>query len=78
MLEVAGVETRDQRKGVGRAIWPDCWGREVGGYWLILSALFHSGFEEGLTVATVVESVLCALRKCLAFMPSGKLEVWYL
>ncbi|KAM7098184.1 serine/threonine-protein kinase PLK3 isoform 2-T2 [Molossus nigricans] len=27
------------------------------------------GFEEGLTVATVVESALCALRNCLAFMP---------
>ncbi|KAK2494005.1 hypothetical protein MC885_014561 [Smutsia gigantea] len=26
------------------------------------------GFEEGLTVATVVESALCALRNCLAFM----------
>ncbi|XP_007531041.1 serine/threonine-protein kinase PLK3 isoform X2 [Erinaceus europaeus] len=30
------------------------------------------GFEEGLTVATVVESVLCALRNCLAFMPSAE------
>ncbi|XP_027629721.1 serine/threonine-protein kinase PLK3 isoform X1 [Tupaia chinensis] len=27
------------------------------------------GFEEGLTVATVVESALCALRNCVAFMP---------
>lgn len=30
------------------------------------------GFEEGLTVATVVESALCALRNCVAFMPPGK------
>lgn len=35
------------------------------------------GFEEGLTVATVVESALCALRNCLAFMPPGKVGVWY-
>lgn len=38
----------------------------------ISSILFLSGFEEGLTVATVVESALCALRNCLAFMPPGK------
>ncbi|XP_061269072.1 serine/threonine-protein kinase PLK3 isoform X2 [Bos mutus] len=30
------------------------------------------GFEEGLTVATVVESALCALRNCLAFMPPAE------
>lgn len=40
---------------------------------LILGAPFPVGFEEGLTVATVVESALCALRNCLAFMPPGKL-----
>ncbi|XP_077005994.1 serine/threonine-protein kinase PLK3 isoform X2 [Tamandua tetradactyla] len=34
------------------------------------------GFEEGLTVATVVESALCALRNCVAFMPPGKVRVW--
>uniref|UniRef100_A0A8C0KSY0 Serine/threonine-protein kinase PLK n=1 Tax=Canis lupus dingo TaxID=286419 RepID=A0A8C0KSY0_CANLU len=34
--------------------------------------LFSSGFEEGLTVATVVESALCALRNCLAFMPPAE------
>lgn len=39
--------------------------------------LFSSGFEEGLTVATVVESALCALRNCLAFMPPGKVGVLY-
>lgn len=38
--------------------------------------LFPLGFEEGLTVATVVESALCALRNCLAFMPPGKVGVW--
>lgn len=37
---------------------------------------FPLGFEEGLTVATVVESALCALRNCLAFMPPGKVGVW--
>uniref|UniRef100_A0A8C4KXD4 polo kinase n=1 Tax=Equus asinus asinus TaxID=83772 RepID=A0A8C4KXD4_EQUAS len=36
------------------------------------NALFPSGFEEGLTVATVVESALCALRNCLAFMPPAE------
>ncbi|KAM6220166.1 serine/threonine-protein kinase PLK3 isoform 1-T1 [Rhynchocyon petersi] len=30
------------------------------------------GFEEGLTVATVVESALCALRNCVAFMPPAE------
>lgn len=35
-----------------------------------------SGFEEGLTVATVVESALCALRNCVAFMPPGKAGLW--
>ncbi|KAM9243613.1 serine/threonine-protein kinase PLK3 isoform 1-T1 [Dugong dugon] len=35
------------------------------------------GFEEGLTVATVVESALCALRNCVAFMPPGKAGVQY-
>lgn len=39
---------------------------------LVLSSPFPVGFEEGLTVATVVESALCALRNCLAFMPPGK------
>lgn len=43
---------------------------------LIPSTLFPSGFEEGLTVATVVESALCALRNCLAFMPPGEAGVW--
>lgn len=43
-----------------------------------LSTLFPSGFEEGLTVATVVESALCALRNCLAFMLPGKFGVWYM
>lgn len=46
--------------------------------YLISGALFLSGFEEGLTVATVVESALCALRNCLAFMPPGNADVWYL
>ncbi|OWK04627.1 PLK3 [Cervus elaphus hippelaphus] len=36
------------------------------------------GFEEGLTVATVVESALCALRNCLAFMPPGEAGTWYM
>ncbi|XP_075411544.1 serine/threonine-protein kinase PLK3 [Tenrec ecaudatus] len=30
------------------------------------------GFEEGLTVATVVESAFCALRNCVAFMPPAE------
>ncbi|XP_064137944.1 serine/threonine-protein kinase PLK3 isoform X2 [Loxodonta africana] len=30
------------------------------------------GFEEGPTVATVVESALCALRNCVAFMPPAE------
>uniref|UniRef100_A0ABK0L9X5 Serine/threonine-protein kinase PLK n=1 Tax=Rattus norvegicus TaxID=10116 RepID=A0ABK0L9X5_RAT len=29
-------------------------------------------FEEGLTVTTVVESALCALRNCVAFMPPAE------
>lgn len=47
-----------------------------GGSCLNVSALFLSGFEEGLTVATVVESALCALRNCVAFMPPGKAGLW--
>lgn len=29
-------------------------------------------------MATVVESALCALRNCVAFMPPGKAGVWYM
>lgn len=50
---------RDRDLGPGRLL-PKC------------QYLFPSGFEEGLTVATVVESALCALRNCVAFMPPGK------
>lgn len=68
-----------------------CWGRDQGpdgsswlrdltwaqgGSCLNVSALFLSGFEEGLTVTTVVESALCALRNCVAFMPPGKAGLW--
>jgi hypothetical protein len=42
-----------------------------------LSVLFLLGFEEGLTVATVVESAFCALRNCVAFMPAGKAGFWH-
>lgn len=45
---------------------------------LNVSSLFPSGFEEGWTVATVVESALCALRNCVAFMPPGKAELWFM
>lgn len=62
--------------GGGDQVPEGSWLRDMiwapGGSCLNISALFPSGFEEGLTVATVVESALCALRNCVAFMPPGK------